>query len=95
MAALRPLTNNKDYYTKAFNYYISQSNNLDVIKKWTEGPFCYYVRKQLVENVANFTQEEPVHVLGVGSGEGKAFCFPLFVLYLFLLASLITSKTSI
>ena len=70
-ARLRPISSNQEYYTKTHNYYISRSNKREVFQKWTEGPFCHRVVNKLVENLAHYGPDEPVHVLGVGSGNGK------------------------
>ena len=71
-AGLRPISSNQEYYDKSRKYTMSQSNKVDVMETWTEGPFCHRVVNALVENFANCGHHEPVHVLGVGSGDGKA-----------------------
>ena len=67
----KPIFNDKAYYDKALHNCESVSvNGGQVLQEWIDGPFFSGFVEELVTNVSNCQLDNPLNVLGVGSGDG-------------------------
>ena len=70
-SSAQPIFNNKAYYDKALHNYESVSVKSDqVLQEWIDGSFFSGFLEELVTNVGNCQHDNPLNVLGVGSGNG-------------------------
>ena len=68
---IKPIFSDKPYYTKAHNNYLSVCDKpKQVVQEWINGPFFCGFLEELVTNVSNRQLDNPLNVLGVGSGDG-------------------------
>ncbi|XP_072047036.1 histamine N-methyltransferase-like [Amphiura filiformis] len=66
----QPLYCNHDWYLLALNEYYQQTRRHDIMAKWIEEEFESNVVKVLSEKFGDKLDDQPLSVLGVGSGEG-------------------------
>ena len=68
---IKPIFSDSAYYTKAFNNYLSVCDKPEqVVQEWINGPFFSGFMEELVTNVSNCQLDNPLNVLGIGSGDG-------------------------
>ncbi|XP_072047095.1 histamine N-methyltransferase-like [Amphiura filiformis] len=67
----QPLYCNPDHYSIALNAYNQQTQHPEILAKWTEEEFDSNVVKVLSEKFGDKLDDQPLRVLGVGSGEGN------------------------
>ena len=67
----QPIFNDKAYYDKALHNYESVSVKPDqVLQEWVDGPFFSVFLEEFLTNVSNCQLDNPLNVLGIGSGDG-------------------------
>ncbi|XP_072047094.1 histamine N-methyltransferase-like [Amphiura filiformis] len=66
----QPLYCNKDHYFMALDTFYHHTRHQEILAKWTEEEFDSNVVKVLSERFGDKRDDQPLRVLGVGSGEG-------------------------
>ncbi|XP_072046730.1 histamine N-methyltransferase-like [Amphiura filiformis] len=67
----QPLYRNPDHYFMALDTFNQHTRHQEILAKWTEGELDSKVVKVLSDKFGDELKDQPLRVLGVGSGEGN------------------------
>ncbi len=67
----QPLPCNQDRYSEVLTMYYQLTNCQDVFAEWIEEKFDSFVVNNLSAKLGTRLQDQQLHVLGVGSREGR------------------------